>query len=125
MIGSSQLRREKFVQPKFQFHYGMIGSGIRYEGVGPLAEFQFHYGMIGSICIILYSCGFLKFQFHYGMIGRIRTYRYIDRLYFVSIPLWDDWKRGVHQRTMFRYPVSIPLWDDWKLITPVGFYLFL
>ncbi len=56
--------------PKFQFHYGAIGSLFRPLSFFRQSPFQFHYGAIGS-----------KKISYRGKNKRI-----------ISIPLWCDWK---------------------------------
>ncbi len=78
--------------PKFQFHFGSIGSVfgccwksshigfnstlVRLEGKTILANratlfsFQFHFGSIGSCHLLILMLLQLLFQFHFGSIGR-------------------------------------------------------
>jgi len=89
-------------------------KGDRSGQRGHAPRFQFHYGMIGSYLGFVYGKLVASFNSTMGWLEGPNEPQPIANSQ-VSIPLWDDWKlHGIVQIAMAEV-VSIPLWDDWKL----------
>jgi len=55
------------------------------------------------------------FQFHYGTIGRNIDFLMNHFSFYISIPLWYDWKEVLQPIHPLKPLISIPLWYDWKV----------
>jgi len=98
----------------FQFHFGSIGRTPDDIEWDTLESFNSTLVRLEGLDVICSTVVSFAFQFHFGSIGRINFSQKMNKLCFVSIPLWFDWKVEDGKTAKKSYWVSIPLWFDWK-----------